>query len=277
MKYYFVQYQSVREAEKTCEILLLMTAVSSPTPVNPDNDLRCWTLLKRKQLEVVHTSLFPRRSIQTHSIFSQLEHQVRYQPAHLARVRVFGRWHPLPRQQAGYGDCGVSYTYSSVTLPAEPWTPILAELRDMVEKVSGVRYNFVIVNRYATGDHFVGQHRDSDPALDPTAPIASLSFGATRDLRFKYCGAVCTTDEESENTTAVNVALEDGMLLLMKPPTNEFWYHSIPIRKKCKEVRISLTFRRLKKTCLSHAGISGDVGSDCGKEGASDCGVLTTS
>ena len=53
----------------------------------------------------------------------------------------------LFRQHAAYGDDGLKYKYSGVTVDARPWTPALKELKDIVEKHSGFRYNFVLVNR----------------------------------------------------------------------------------------------------------------------------------
>lgn len=41
------------------------------------------------------------------------------------------------------------------------------------------------------------------------------------------------------------MTLEHGSLLLMNPPTNQVWYHSLPPRKACPGVRVNLTFRRM--------------------------------
>lgn len=105
--------------------------------------------------------------------------------------------------------------------------------------------------RYATGLDYAGEHRDDEKELDADAPIASLSLGAARDFYFKHGSARGGRKNnnpakgEKAAPPRVNLVLEDGMLLLMNPPTNKFWWHGLPVRKKCQEVRINLTFRRL--------------------------------
>ena len=215
------------------EFLKTLEANSSP--------IYNWTEIKQKQLHVSYTQLFPRNSVESKLLFGQLEEEVSYLTGELSRVKVFGKWYPVPRQQVSYGDCGITYTYSGVTLPTKSWIPVLKGLKNCVEKVTGFRYNFVLVNRYADGEDYVGEHKDSEKAIDPNVPIASLSFGASRDFYFKHGDH--RKGDKSE--PVVSVLLEDGMLLLMNPPTNKFWYHSLPVRKSCKNVRISLTFRRI--------------------------------
>lgn len=65
----------------------------------------------------------------------------------LARVQVFGKWHSVPRKQATYGDIGLTYTFSGLTLSPRPWIPILQRIRDRVSAVTGQTFNFVLVNR----------------------------------------------------------------------------------------------------------------------------------
>lgn len=61
--------------------------------------------------------------------------------------RVFGKIYDLPRQQVAYGDPGITYTYSGVTVPALPWPgPVLA-LRDFLESLKGIKYDFVLINK----------------------------------------------------------------------------------------------------------------------------------
>ena len=90
--------------------------------------------------------------------------QVEYLTGSLAQVKVFGKVHNIPRclkdisnvlnvhfpvyrQHAAYGDDGLKYKYSGVTVAAKPWTPALKQLKEIVEKHSGFKYNFVLVNR----------------------------------------------------------------------------------------------------------------------------------
>lgn len=65
----------------------------------------------------------------------------------LAKVQVFGKWHSVPRKQATYGDAGLTYTFSGLTLTPKPWIPVLERVRDQVCRVTGQTFNFVLVNR----------------------------------------------------------------------------------------------------------------------------------
>ena len=44
----------------------------------------------------------------------------------------------------------------------------------------------------------------------------------------------------------VEIILENGSILVMREPTNKFWYHSLP-RGDYKTTRINLTFRNIKR------------------------------
>ena len=45
----------------------------------------------------------------------------------------------------------------------------------------------------------------------------------------------------------VKVKLESGSLLMMNPPTNDFWYHALPKRSlaSAPDARINMTFRQM--------------------------------
>lgn len=100
-----------------------------------------------------------------------------------------------------------------------------------------------IVHRYKDGDDHIGEHRDDEKDLEKFSPIASLSLGQARDFIFKHGDA--RGKKRTRNIDTVQVCLESGTLLLMNYPTNVYWYHSVPVRKKLHEPRINLTFRKM--------------------------------
>jgi len=176
---------------------------------------------------------------QCSKVFEDLEKEVEYLTGALAQVRVYGRLHNIPRQHSAYGDPGVRYRYSGITVAAKPWTPTLARMRDLVESLSGHSYNFVLINKYKDGKDKMGDHKDDEKELDNEVPIASLSFGAERDFVLKH------SDRKRNGVEAVKLLLKPGMMLLMHSPTNSHWIHGIPARTGCKEPRINLTFRHI--------------------------------
>ncbi|GBO07461.1 DNA oxidative demethylase ALKBH2 [Araneus ventricosus] len=102
-----------------------------------------------------------------------------------------------------------------------------------VDKNENENLNYVFINRYENGLDYLGFHKDDEKDMDSNFPIVTFSFGIKRDIIFKR--------KKYKN---VKIPLEHGSMLVMYPPTNQFWYHGIPKRKKVKDVRISLTFRR---------------------------------
>jgi len=202
---------------------------------NCEISLPSWEEIKRENLSLSLKVIFTKTECL--DIFHKLEEEIEYLSGDLAKVRVFGKWHNLPRQQAAFGDEGLTYKYSGVTVAAKPWTTTLKYLKETVNKLSGHQFNFVLVNRYKDGADKIGDHKDDEKELDANVPIASLTFGAERDFVLKH---------EEKKSEKVVVVLRDGMLLLMNPPTNRFWVHGLPTRKNCIQPRINLTFRKIK-------------------------------
>lgn len=160
-------------------------------------------------------------------------------------VKIMGKIHKIPRKQAAFGDTGLSYNFSGVSVPANPWIPALKELRDILVMALGENFNFVLVNHYKDGHDHIGEHRDDENDLVPQASIASLSFGQERDFVFKHRDSR-RKDAKRRDIGLVKICLGHGSLLVMKYPTNTHWYHSLPIRKSALRPRINLTFRVMK-------------------------------
>ena len=149
-------------------------------------------------------------------------------------VTVYGKQHPTPRLTCWVADPGCSYRYSGLEQQIHPWTAALNQLRNLLEQHLEVRFNSLLLNRYRDGADRMGWHADDEPELNPEAPIASLSLGAARDLRFR-------PRDGQEASFALNLA--DGDLLVMDPPSQRHWQHALPPRARVMAERINLTFR----------------------------------
>jgi alkylated DNA repair dioxygenase AlkB len=163
------------------------------------------------------------------------------------QVRVYGQQHPVPRLVCWYGDPGCSYRYSGHRHDPLPWTPPLAALREELRDRLGWTFNSLLLNRYRQGADRMGWHADDEPELAADHPIASLSLGETRTLRFRPrpgnrrgCRSVAA------DLPPLAVDLAGGDLLLMDPPTQEHWQHALPARLRLRGERINLTFRRIR-------------------------------
>ncbi|XP_006249560.1 DNA oxidative demethylase ALKBH2 isoform X1 [Rattus norvegicus] len=203
-----------------------------------------WQHFRAEGLNCDYTVLF--RKAEADQIFRELEQEVEYFTGALAKVQVFGKWHSVPRKQATYGDAGLTYTFSGLTLTPKPWIPVLERVRDQVCRVTGQTFNFVLVNRYKDGCDHIGEHRDDERELAPGSPIASVSFGACRDILFRHKDSRGKRPRRA--VEVVRLQLAHGSLLMMNHPTNTHWYHSLPIRKRVLAPRINLTFRKILPT-----------------------------
>lgn len=203
-----------------------------------------WQHIRAEGLDCDYTVLFGRA--EADEIFQELEKEIEYFTGTLARVLVFGKWHNVPRKQATYGDAGLTYTFSGLVLSPKPWIPVLERVRDRVFGVTGQTFNFVLINRYKDGSDHIGEHRDDERELAPGSPIASVSFGACRDFFFRHKES--RGKNPRRKVEAVRVQLAHGSLLMMNPPTNTHWYHSLPVRKKVLAPRVNLTFRKILPT-----------------------------
>lgn len=153
------------------------------------------------------------------------------------RVRMFGRELPAPRLSAWVGDPDAVYTYSRVRYQPLPWTPTLTELRDRLLAEFGVRFNSVLVNRYRDGSDSMGWHADDEAELGPEPVIASISLGATRQMRFR--------SRPASNRVSLALTLEHGSLLWMAGATQHNYQHAILKTNAEVGERINLTFRVL--------------------------------
>lgn len=164
---------------------------------------------------------------------------------HENEVRIMGKLCKIPRRQEAFGDEGLSYSFSGVSVAAKPWIPVLKKARDILAEYLAMDFNFVLVNRYKDGQDHIGEHRDDERDLVPGSPIACLSFGQERDFVLKHKDSR-GKDAKRKDIKPMQLPLQHGSLLVMCHPTNTDWYHSLPIRKKALRPRISLTFRNLK-------------------------------
>lgn len=152
------------------------------------------------------------------------------------QIMMFGKMIITKRKVAWVGDPNCSYTYSGVKKEPQMWTPDLIQIKERLENISGQLFNSCLLNLYHNGSEGMGWHSDDEKELDPKAPIASVSFGASRKFSFKH----------KLDKTKAAIVLENGSVLMMYTPTQENWSHSLVTTKLATTPRINLTFRSIK-------------------------------
>jgi alkylated DNA repair dioxygenase AlkB len=142
------------------------------------------------------------------------------------RRKMYDRYVDVPREQAWFGD----------EEPAtRPMSPELAAVRLDLEALTGVRFPYVLLNRYRNGRDSVAWHNDREVAGLAAPVIASLTLGATRafDLRPK-----------GDRSRIVSVDLDHGDLIVMRGETQRNYEHRIAKDARIAGERINLTFRQ---------------------------------
>ncbi|MGH8509730.1 MAG: alpha-ketoglutarate-dependent dioxygenase AlkB family protein [Gammaproteobacteria bacterium] len=153
------------------------------------------------------------------------------------RITLFGRTVNSPRLTAWYGEAGVTYAYSGLTLVARGWLPELSGIRERVGQVAGTNFNSVLLNLYRNEADSMGWHSDDETSLGVNPVIGSVSFGATRTFQLQH---------KRRKTYRSVIDLTDGSLLLMSGPTQHHWRHRVPKATVPCGPRINLTFRTIK-------------------------------
>ncbi|KZN14668.1 alpha-ketoglutarate-dependent dioxygenase AlkB family protein [Marinomonas sp. TW1] len=166
-------------------------------------------------------------------LLAQLKRELSWQREAL---RIYGRDVLVPRQVAFVADQGLSYRYSGKDHRGEGWPESLLGLKQEAESIAGQAFNAVLLNWYRDGEEYMGWHADDEPSLGPAPVVAMLSLGAQRSFVFRY---------KQDHTIKHSLELEDGSWLIMSSSVQVLWQHTLPVRKKVKEERISLTFRCL--------------------------------
>ena len=151
-------------------------------------------------------------------------------------IKVFVKTHPQPRLTALYGNNGLPYSYSNITMHPHPMTFEIETLMQQIKSVCSSEFTSVLMNLYRNGSDSNGWHSDDEKELGINPVIASLSLGETRmfHLRHKF-----------DKSQRHKMELTHGSLLIMSDETQHQWQHQIPKTKKEVRPRINLTFRKV--------------------------------
>ena len=148
-------------------------------------------------------------------------------------VRIFGNDYKVPRKTCFLAQSGISYSYSGYVHLSREWPSWIKPLLEKVVNTCSTNFNGCLINYYRDGNDSMGWHRDNESVLDMNKPIASLSLGSRRDFCLKHI------NKKFKELLTLN----SGDLLIMNPPCQKEWLHSVPRRKKIYSSRINLTFR----------------------------------
>ena len=168
------------------------------------------------------------------TLFATLQQEIPWQQDD---IKVYGKVFAQPRLTALFGNEGKPYSYSNIVMQPHPWTPLLLNIKNVIEKETQTIFSTVLLNYYRDGKDSNGWHADDEKELGTNPVIASLSLGAERIFQLKH---------NSIKNQKKSIILEHGSLLVMSGATQHFWKHQIPKTAKPVGSRINLTFRIIK-------------------------------
>lgn len=141
-----------------------------------------------------------------------------------------------------FSDESNGYQYSGQLAEATPLPPAMKDLlfkvnKFLKDKIKDFQdFNGILVNKYETGEHYIGKHSDSTKGI--VGPIATLAIGHPRTFRIrsKKTGAILAN--------VLSPALDKSYnLMVMQGEFQSEFTHEIPKEKKIKHARMSFTFR----------------------------------
>ncbi|KAF2773325.1 hypothetical protein EJ03DRAFT_126098 [Teratosphaeria nubilosa] len=148
-----------------------------------------------------------------------------------------------PDQQVVDAKTGKPVPKDAYKCKPRPMPQCLDHLRTLTEAATGERFNFCLVNYYATGNDSISYHADDERFLGDLPAIASFTLGAKRDFLLKHKPS---PNHHPSETKPMKLPLASGDMILMKGLTQSRWLHSIPKRKggEADKGRVNITFRR---------------------------------
>tara|TARA_Y100001933_G_C18923583_1_gene532102 strand:- start:410 stop:988 length:579 start_codon:yes stop_codon:yes gene_type:complete len=148
-------------------------------------------------------------------------------------IKIFGKEINAPRLEAFYSKNKQNYSYSGQTLQGNIFTPMIEDICMEVEAFTGACFNSVLINVYRDGQDSNGWHSDNEKELGINPVIASLSFGASRNIHFRH----------NKTNLKKTIEMENGSIMVMGGTIQHHWKHQVPKTSKVKSTRINMTFR----------------------------------
>jgi alkylated DNA repair dioxygenase AlkB len=128
----------------------------------------------------------------------------------------------------------VGYYYSGKLAASKPLKENMRDLLDIVCRQYNSEYNGILVNRYNDGTNYISDHSDGENTLGDSGVIA-ISYGAVRKFRIR---------DKKTKGKVIDIPTTPYSLIQMGGNFQAEFSHGIPVEKKIKDARYSMTFRK---------------------------------
>lgn len=152
-------------------------------------------------------------------------------------IVVYGRKCQQHRSIGFFSDTSIGYRYSNQLAKSQPLTPGLKHLMQDINKMFDTNVNGILVNRYGSGQDYIGKHSDDENGLSNIG-VVSLSHGAVRKFRIR--------DKQTGKIVA-DIPTNSNEIIHMGGDFQKEFTHEIPQEKRIKDCRYSFTFRHHTK------------------------------
>jgi alkylated DNA repair dioxygenase AlkB len=148
-------------------------------------------------------------------------------------IQLYGKIVYQQRSIGFFSDESIGYYYSGQLAKSKPLQPDSAELMKIINARFGTNYNGILINKYEDGNDYISDHSDDEKNLDKEGVI-SISYGAVRKFRIR---------DKLSKKIIMDIPTTSNSIIHMCGNFQKEFTHGIPVEKKVKEVRYSLTFR----------------------------------
>ncbi len=152
------------------------------------------------------------------------------------KIFIHGRTCLMRRGIGFFSDESGGYAYSGQITDVQSLTPDMRDLLISVNKALDTAFNGILINRYADGQDYISAHSDNERGLDKRRKcVACIAYGpGIRKFRIRH---------KEDNHIVLDHLHQPCSLLVMDGDFQSQYKHEIPVEKKVKGERISLTFR----------------------------------
>ena len=151
------------------------------------------------------------------------------------KIKIFGKDAVQHRSVGFFSDTSVGYYFAGQLAESCRLTTHLSVLLEKVNTLFKSDFTGILVNKYNDGTDYIGAHSDKEAHLDNTHGVVAISHGAVRTFRIK---------NKITKEHVVDIPTLSNSIIHMGGEFQKEFTHEIPIQKKIKEVRYSMTFRK---------------------------------
>ena len=149
-------------------------------------------------------------------------------------IQFMGKTVSQQRDVGFFSNESVGYFYSGKLAASKPLKENMCNLLAIVNAQFNSEYNGILVNRYNDGTNYISDHSDSENTIGDSGVIA-ISHGAVRKFRIR---------DKKTREKVIDIPTTPYSLIQMGGNFQTEFSHGIPVEKKIKEERYSLTFRK---------------------------------